>query len=66
MGFAPTTKKNVMGVPSIKVTPHEVNLDFMRAFQSMISSIVDSVQTFHATSKLDTLTPIILKAREMQ
>ena len=66
VGFAPTTKKNVMGVASTKATLHGENVNSMHAFQSMVLSIVDSVQTSHATSKLDILTPIILKARETQ
>ena len=66
VGFALTTKKNVMGVAFIRVTLHGVNVNSIRAFQSMVLSIVDSVQTFHATSKLDILTLIILKDREMQ
>jgi hypothetical protein len=65
-GFAPTTKKNVMGVAFIKVTLHGVNVNSMRAFQSMVLSIVGSVKISHATSKLDILTPTILKAKEMQ
>jgi hypothetical protein len=66
VGFARTIKKNVTGVAFIKVTLHGGNVNSMRAFLSMVFSIVDSVRIFHVTSRLDILTPIILKAREMQ
>ncbi len=64
VGSALTAEKNVMDVPFIKVTLHGVNANSMHAFQSIASSIVDSAQTFHATSKLDTLIQIIPKVKE--
>jgi hypothetical protein len=66
VGSAPTSKKNAMGAVFMKVTLHGVNVNSMRVFQNMVLSIVDSVKIFHATSKLDILTPTILKAKEMQ
>jgi len=65
-GFARTTKKIVIAAVFIKDTLHGVNVNSMRASQSMVLNIVDSVKISHATSKLDILTPTILKAKEMQ
>ena len=66
VGFAPTTKKNVMGVAFIKVILHGANANSTRALQSMVLSIVDSVKIFRVTFRLDILTQIILKVRETQ
>lgn len=65
-GFAPTTKKNVMGVAFIEVTLHGANANSTLVLPSTVLSIVGSVQIFHVTFRSDISTLAILKARETQ
>jgi hypothetical protein len=64
VGFALTIKKNVRDAAFMKAILHGVNVNYIRVFQSMVLSIADYVQIFHATFKLDILTQIIPKVRE--